>query len=299
MAAKPKPVIIVGILAIVIAAVAAYFLYNYLKTQEEKVKQAVAVEKVVAASENIPIGTTINDKLLKIVDWPKANLPPGTFQTTEQVAGRIALQSFSPGDPIVESKLVPKEAPAGILSFKIPEGHRAITVGVDQVAGVAGFINPGNLVDVVITTTPPGAKLALSKIVLQNVPILAIGQIVDQKEGKPVLVPTVTMDVTPEDAEKLAIAGAQGRLQLVLRRIGDKEEVKTVGATILKVLSGATTNVSVSEGHKKAVKKAHVVVAKKEEEKPAEKEIEKPKETFITVDVFRGGQRTSQQFKVK
>jgi pilus assembly protein CpaB len=288
MAAKPKAVIIVGILSVVIAAVAAYSLYNYLKLQEKKVSEAVATQKIVVAAEGIPIGDTIKDKQLKITDWPKANMPQGAFLSIDQVAGRIALQSLQAGDPVTESRLVPKEGPANVLTYKIPEGHRAMTVGVDQVAGVAGFINPGNLVDVVLTTTLPGATQSLSKIVFQNVPILAIGQIIEQKEGKPIVVPTVTMDVTPDQAEKLAIASSHGRLQLVLRRFGDKEEIKTVGATITKVISG----VSVAERPRKG-RKAHAVEAKKE------KVSEKPVEKIISVDVLRAGQKTTQQFKVE
>jgi pilus assembly protein CpaB len=286
MAAKPKAVIIVGILAVAIAAVAAYSLYTYLKVQEKKVSEAVASEKIVVTSVGIPIGNTIDRNQLKTVDWPKANVPQGAFLSIDQVAGRIALQTLQAGDPVTESKLVPKEGPSNVLTYKIPEGHRAMTVAVDQVAGVAGFITPGNLVDVVLTTTLPGANQMVSKIVLQNVPILAIGQIIEQKEGTPTVVPTVTMDVTPERAEKLAIASSQGRLQLVLRRLGDKEEVRTVGATITKVISGA----KVAERPGK-VKKAPAVEVKKEPEKPVEK--------IISVDVLRAGQKTTQQFKVE
>jgi pilus assembly protein CpaB len=185
---------------------------------------------------------------------------------------------------------VPKEGPAGVIVYKIPEGHRAMTVAVDQVAGVAGFIIPGNMVDVVLIATPPGATLVFSKIVLQNVPILAIGQIVEQKEGKPVVVPTVTMDVTPEDAEKLAIASTQGRLQLVLRRLGDKEVAKTVGATITKVFSEAKTRAEVAE-RPKGARKAKVGAKKEGAEKPIG--------VVVTVDVLRGGNKTTQQFKAK
>ena len=280
MAAKPKGVIIVGILAVAIAAVAAYSLYTYLKGQEQKVKEAVATEKIVVAAQEIPLGSTINITQLKTADWPKANVPQGAFFSTDQVAGRTAIQTFLPGDPLTEAKLVPREGPAGILSYKIPEGHRAMTVAVDQVAGVAGFLNPGNIVDVVLTVTPPGANQSLSKIVLQNVPVLAIGQIIEQKEGKPIVVPTVTMDVTPEDAEKLAVASTQGRLQLVLRRLGDKEVAKTAGATVTKVIGEAR--------YKPAPRAARKAVTRA----PAA-----PVERFISVEVLRGGQKTTQQFK--
>jgi pilus assembly protein CpaB len=172
------------------------------------------------------------------------------------------------------------------LTYKIPEGHRAMTVSVDQVAGVAGFINPGNIVDVVLTASPPGSSQSISKIVLQNVPVLAVGQIVEQKEGKPVAVPTVTTDVSPEDAEKLAVASTQGRLQLVLRRAGDKEVANTGGATVSKVMSGAKGGapVKVTSSTSKKAPVAKVQEAPKEEAK-------------VSVEVYRGGQKTTETFK--
>ncbi len=286
MAARPRAVVIVGILAVAIAAAAAYFLYDYLRMQEKRVLEAVATEEVVVSTEEIRVGSTVKENQIKTINWPKASLPEGAISQTNKVAGRIALQTIVAGDAVTESKLVPKEGPVGVMSYKIPEGRRAMTVAVDQVAGVAGFINPGNMVDVVLTTMPPGTNQTLSKIVLQNVPILAIGQIVEQKGGEPVVVPTVTMDVTPEDAENLAIASSQGRLQLVLRRLGDQEEAKTGGATITKVLSGAKYKAS-----PRVVRRARAVEVKKEELKPVQ--------VVVSVDVLRGGKKTTQQFKVQ
>jgi pilus assembly protein CpaB len=129
-------------------------------------------------------------------------------------------------------------AGAGIMTYLVPKGHRAVTVGVNEVAGVAGFLNPADRVDVVVTTQPPGSQDKISKIVLQNVPILAIGQITQQKEGKPVVVPTVTLDLTPDDSEKLVLASSQGQLQMLLRNVADTGTVEAKGATIRKVLGG-------------------------------------------------------------
>jgi pilus assembly protein CpaB len=296
MAAKPKAVIILGVLAVAVAAVAAYFLYGYLRGQEERVKEAVASEKVVAAAAVIPLGSAINATQLKIVDWPKTSVPQGAFLTTEQVTGRVAIQTFLPGDPIIEAKLIPKGGQTtGILTYMIPEGHRAMTVGVDQVAGVAGFITPGSMVDVVLTITPIGATQILSKIVLQNIPILATGQTIEQKEGNAVVVPTVTMDVTPEDAENLAIASTQGRLQLVLRRAGDKEIAKTSGSTVTRVISGVgapvtSVKAAPSKARPKAVSKVPVRQTKQEEPK-------KPVEQGVSVEVWIGGKKTAETFK--
>jgi pilus assembly protein CpaB len=287
MAAKPRAFIIAGVLAVAIAAFASYSLYNYLKGQEKKISEAVASERIVVAADQIPIGTPIIISQLKMSDWPKANMPQGTFISTQPVVGRIALQTFMPGDPITESRLIPKEGPVSVLTYKIPEGHRAMTVGVDQVSGVAGFINPGNMVDVVLTIAPVGASQSISKIVLQNVPVLAIGQAVENREGKAIVVPTVTMDVTPEDAEKLAVASTQGRLQLVLRRFEDKSVARTVGATVTNVMSGAAVRQA-----PKAVKTARVTGERKEE-------VKKPLDLSTSVEVWRGPKRTIETFKVK
>ena len=256
MAAKPKSVFIVGFLAVALAAVASVALYNYLKGQEAKVNQAVSTTNVMVASDDIAAGSTIITTQVKTVSWPSTTLPAGTFSNSSDVVGRVALNSFAKGEPIIESKLVPKEGQTGILTYKIPEGHRAMTVGVDQVSGVAGFITPGNRVDVVLTTNQlPNLQQPVSRIVLQDVPVLAIGQIVqqEQKEGKPQIVPTVTMDVNPVDAEKLAIASTQGKLQLVLRRAGDASIVNTPGTTVTKVIgmaSAGPVRVSAPKQHK-------------------------------------------------
>jgi pilus assembly protein CpaB len=301
MAAKPKTVFLIGIVAVAIAAIASISLYNYLKGQEAKVKEAVATEEIVVAAQEIPAGSSINPAQVKTANWPKTSLPEGIFSKAEEVSGRVALERFSPGEPIIAARLVPKEGQAGILSYKIPEGHRAMTVGVDQVSGVAGFITPGNKVDVVLTTTPPGAKQSISKIVLQDVPVLAIGQIVDQKEGKPVAVPTVTMDVTPEDAENLAIASTQGRLQLVLRRAGDTEVAQTVGATVTKVMSGVRTVKAERAPLRRATagKRPMRTGPKKEERRAAKTEVTKKPEEVVSVELWKSGHKSTENFKVE
>lgn len=289
MAAKPKAVFIIGAVAVAIAAFAAIALLNYLKGQEAKLKETVATEKIVVAAAEIPVGSSIQGNQVKTVNWPKASQPQGGFSSPEQVAGRMTLDRYTPGEPIIEAKLVPKGGQPGVLTYRIPEGHRAMTVGVDQVSGVAGFITPGNMVDIVLTISSAGGQ-SVSKIVLQDVPILATGQIIEQqKEGKPVVVPTVTMDVTPEDAEKLAIASTQGRLQLVLRRAGDKAVAKTGGATVTKVMG------AVSAAEPKAAPQARI--ARKPKPEPKEvKEIEKPVES-ASVEVWRGPGKSVEYFK--
>jgi pilus assembly protein CpaB len=296
MAAKPKQVFIVGAIAVLIAAIASYFLWQYLRGQEAKVKEAVATENVVVASQDLPVGAVINDTQVKTVGWPKASMPQGSFAATGQVVGRIVLDRVATGEPVTAAKLVPAGGQTGILTYKIPEGHRAITVAVDQVSGVAGFITPGNKVDVVLSVAPPGGGQLLSKIVLQDVPILAIGQIIAQekKDEKPQVVPTVTMDVTPEDAEKLAVASSQGRLQLVLRRAGDTEVVRTTGATVVKVLAGSASPAPVE--HKAGPKRMITRRARPRKEVA----VKTQRDEFINVTVIRGNQKPVEEtFKVE
>ncbi len=289
MAAKPKAVFIIGILAVAIAAVASISLYNYLKGQSAKVQEAVATGTVVVAAADIPVGSTINDSQVKTANWPKTDMPPGeTFSSRQQVVGRIALEKFFAGDPIIGAKLVPQGGQSGILTYKIPEGHRAMTVAVDQVAGVAGFISPGNRVDVVLTTS--AEKQPVSKIVLQDVPVLATGQVVSQQEGgKPQIVPTVTMDVSPDDAEKLAIASTQGRLQLVLRRAGDTDIARTTGATVAKVIGGIPAS---RVRTRTIVRRVGKRIGEKTErpEKAAE---------VINVEILKGNKKETATFKVE
>ena len=239
MAAKPRAVLIIGVIAVAIAAVASVLFYNYLKKQEEIAKEAVETRKVVVATRAIAVGSAIDSTQVSVVDWPAASVPPAAVTSIHDAVGRMAIQSVAVGDPVTEPKLVPRGGMPGVLTYKIPKGHRAMTVGVDQVSGVAGFIMPGNMVDVVLTTTPPGTQNPISKIILQNIPVLATGQVIEkEKEGKPVIVPTVTLDLLPGDAEKLALASNQGRLQLLLRRAGDEGLDSATGTTISRVMSG-------------------------------------------------------------
>jgi pilus assembly protein CpaB len=287
MAAKPRAVIVVAILAVAIAVVASVALYNYLKGKEAEVREAreaaVATEKVVVAVREIPIGTPVEDVQVKVAAWPKANVPKGAFSSTEAVTGRVALQTLMEGDVITELKLRPTEGPPGIMTYKIPEGHRAMTVAVDQVSGVAGFITPGSMVDSVLTTETQRGRSPMSKIIFQNVPVLATGQIIETKEGEPVLVPTVTLDVTPDDAERLATAVSEGELRLLLRRVGDTEMALTRGATVKQVVSG------VSRPSKKGVKRVAARAPVKR----------KPRRVSVSVEVWRDEAKTVESFKVK
>ncbi len=135
-----------------------------------------------------------------------------------------------------------KSQQSGIMSGSLSKGHRAITVAVNEVTGVAGFILPTSHVDVVLTTLLPShPDGTITKIILQNVPVLATGQITGNTEGKPMVAPTVTLDLSPDDAEILVHASHNGNLQLLLRNTTDSTLFATRGTTINKVMGGSDT----------------------------------------------------------
>jgi pilus assembly protein CpaB len=232
-------VIVVLIVAVVLAGVATFSLWSYLQSKQQEVERAkVDMMEVVAAAENIPLGSTIEQRQLKKVLWPKANVPPGTFQDPALLVGRTAVSNIVVGEPLMESRLASSGSKAGVMAYLIPEGHRAMAVAVNDVAGVAGFILPNSSVDVIVTTTPPKGE-RISKIVLQNLRVLAVGQKIEEKEGKAMQVPTVTVSITPEEAEKLALASNVGTLQLLLRGATDNAPASTRGASFPNLLSGS------------------------------------------------------------
>lgn len=237
---RRKMVIIVLIVAVVLAGVATFSIWSFLRSNQQEMERIKAtMADVVVAAENIPLGSTIEQRQLKTIKWPKADVPPGTFQDPALLIGRTVVGDVIAGEPLFEAKLASADSKGGMMAYIIPEGSRAMAVAVNDVAGVAGFVLPSSSVDVVVTTeTRGGAKI--SKIVLQNLRVLAVGQMMEEKEGKAIKVPTVTVSITPEDAEKLALAGNIGSLQLLLRGTKDKTAATTGGASVPNLLSGSS-----------------------------------------------------------
>lgn len=287
---RPKAVILVSVFALFFAAMAAWLAYSFLQ-QEVKSVKAVQPQRIVVAAADIPIGTAITPAQLKVASWPKDSIPPGSARDIEAVANRVAIRPITGGDAVTEAKLKPRSgAPgAGFMTYVVPQGHRAVTVAVNEVAGVAGFLTPSDRVDVIVTTPVPGnEKENISKIVLENVPILATGQVTDQKEGKPVVVPTVTLDLVPDDAEKLVLSASKGSLQLLLRNVSDSSHVESKGATIGKVLYGSELPV-------KAAKLRPPSPAKREPTKAPVVRTPPPRPSY-TLDIVRGTEKVSKQY---
>ncbi|HWX12202.1 MAG TPA: Flp pilus assembly protein CpaB [Trinickia sp.] len=197
-----------------------------------------AVTPVAVAIDDVNLGQALNTNLVRIVNWPTGSVPPGAFTDAKLLDGRVVRTSLSRGEPVLESKLAPVGTKGG-LSAVIDKGDRAITVRVNDVVGVAGFALPGNYVDVIVNTQAPGGgndQQSISKIVLEKILVLAVAQQVSRDDTQPKVVNAVTLEVTPEQAEKLDVARSVGTLSLVLRNQVDNDKFKTTGATKLTLL---------------------------------------------------------------
>jgi len=233
----------IGILAILSGGLAGYAALLYLRERPIRIASAetpAATAKVVVAARDLEAGSMIGPDDVKQVNWPSSELPQGYAGDQETILGRGLVRPVSMNEPILEAKLAGPGAGVG-LSVTIPEGMRAMSVKVDEVIGVAGFVLPGTRVDVISVITPTGstAREPVSRVILQNVPTLAAGQTTTTDEsGKPLTVTVITLMVVPGDAEKLALAASQGRIQLALRNTLDQQDVETNGARVASLLSG-------------------------------------------------------------
>ena len=225
--------------ALIFGVLAAVSVSKYLSSAQAFSKN---LNKVAVAKVAIPIGSKIVAEQIMVVQFPKESTPDGAYDTAEKLAGRVAVVNIAAREPITEARLAPEGTAAG-LSAVIPEGYRAMTVKVDDAAGISGFIQPGTMVDVVVTIDPAeGATRQdpVSKIVLQNIKVLANGQNIDKPENEREAnsVKAVTLQVTPEQAEKLALASSEGRLQLVMRNQIDQGDEQTPGVNKRNLLTG-------------------------------------------------------------
>lgn len=263
----------------------------------------VASSKVVVAAQDIDLGTPLTPQMLRVADWPKGSVPAGATEDPKILDTRVVKTSVLRGEPILESKLAPLGATGG-LSAVISKGNRAMTVRVNDVIGVAGFALPGNYVDIVVNTQDESAKAeninkSISKIVLEHILVLAVAQEKGRDETKPKVVNAVTLEVTPEQAEKLDLARSVGTLSLVLRNQIDTSLVTTTGSTKKNLLNRteqpevvAPQQPDVKAGVKTEVKK--VVVRRRASVK---KPVVEKADSYEQVEVIRGATKSVEEFK--
>jgi pilus assembly protein CpaB len=283
--------VVVGI-AVLLAVLASVGAYKFLSGTSRIAEQArLQTVGIVVAQVDIPLGSTVNQNQVVVSPWPKDNYPKDALADTKIVVGRVALRDFLRGEPIVESKLVPLNKSTGLLSLKVPPGMRAFSIKVNEVVGVGGFIVPESRMDVIVTTNPSrSSPEKISKIVLEDVRVLAVGQVIEQKENKPVTVNTVTLALTPEDAEKLALAGNDGIIQLVMRNFSDNAVVMTGGYNKTRLLSSYRNAPLVPEVAPPKGDKPRRVSRKS----PSPAAAPPPKKAYM-VEVIKGNKRTEEK----
>src|ERR671914_197182 len=204
--------------------------YSYLQNVPVKTV-SVPTRPVVVARANLALGTELRAEDLVASPWPEGSIPEGAFSDVSQIVGRGLIASVVTHEPILPGKLASKEAGSGLPPI-IPAGKRAMSVRVNEVIGVAGYVLPGTRVDIVATQSPTNkAEDMTSKVVLSNVEVLTAGTRLehDSKENKPMQVTVVTLLVTPDEAERLTLASTEGKIQLALRNPLDLESPVTAG----------------------------------------------------------------------
>ena len=284
-----KKFVIVIAVALVVALAASAGAYKYLSEKGRSADMArLESQGIAVAVVDIPMGSAINPNQVALAAWPKTHLPKDSFPLVQGTVGRTVLREFLRGEPIVESKLVPRTGGSGLLAFKVPPGMRAFSVKVNEVVGVGGFIVPGSRVDVVVTTAVSSRNQdQVAKIVLEDAVVLAAGQTIEQKDNKPVTVSNVTLAVGPEDAERLALASNDGRIQLVLRNFNDAEKVTTAGIDKGRLLASYRPESRASDVPRRP---RHAAVKK---EAPPSARPEPAKKAY-TVEVIKGNKRSEE-----
>lgn len=209
--------------AILVALLASMYVYRAFE-RATHVKAAVT-ETIVVAAAQLQVGERLDSDNVRIISWPADEPLAGSFRRTGDCIGRAVISPMAPNEPVLEANLAPREAGAG-LPAAIPEGMRAVSVAVNDVVGVAGFVIPGTMVDVLTTGRLPGSNQGtdnnITRTILENVRVLAAGQKIEQdRDGKPEKVPVVTLLVSPDDAAKLTMASTEGKIQLALRNTID------------------------------------------------------------------------------
>jgi pilus assembly protein CpaB len=276
-----RRILVIGILILAIGSGGAASILTYRILKNRQMSDLVGGPKpaptfpMVVAAVKLPYGTVLQAEHVKTMEWASTVRPEGSFSDPQAVLGRAITEGVVPGEPVLEGRLAPKDAGGGLASI-IPKGKRAVSVRVNEIIGVAGFVLPRTRVDVLVSVNPGGEKgRSASKMILQNVEVLAAGQKIEQAEdGKPETVNVITLLVTPDDAERLTLASNEGDIQLALRNSLDLDSVITAGANLSALVHEAAPR----------------VVAKTRGERPPA-----PRPS-PTVEVIRGSKRTTETF---
>jgi pilus assembly protein CpaB len=230
---------LVLVVASVIGLLASMLVYRVLKQVAAGPQQEM--ETVIVAAVNMSMAETVTSQHVKAVPWPSKSVPTGAIRKLADAEGRVVRSSIVAGEPLMDGKLAPQLAGrGGLMPMLVPEGQRAVTIKVDDAIRESGFVLPNSRVDVLVSMAKEtNSQERISKVILQDVTVLAAGQTVELRDNKPVTITTVTLALQPAQAERLALAQAEGKLTLAMRNLRDNQIVQTKGATAATLLSDA------------------------------------------------------------
>jgi pilus assembly protein CpaB len=233
------------LLSLILAVVAAGVVYNYLNEMERQSKAAANLVSVYVASADIPARSKLNASMFTAVEIPKGAIHSEAITDKTRFEGAYAQERLAAGEQILSSRLVFEQNKTG-LSFKITEGHRAVTLSVNSVSGVAGFVLPGDYVDCIVTIDPPNDDTTVTTVVAENIRVLAAGKFVHEEGNEQLVVDTVTLDAPADVVTAIIQASERGSLRLVLRPAVD-ESNKAIRAHSLSQFSQGRPPVSIPD----------------------------------------------------
>jgi pilus assembly protein CpaB len=271
--------LVLALFSLALSGVVAVLAYRVLQR-----RLTTETVQVVVAAQKLALGARLAPEHLQVLAWPKASQLEGSFSDPKELVGRGVVVPMARQEPILEAKLAPTEAGAG-LSSAIPEGMRAVAVKVDPVIGVGGFVLPGTRVDVILTGSPEDKWTKdTSKVILENVRVLSAGTSLEDQDGKPRDVPVVTLLVRPEESQKLALASVGGSsIQLALRNPLDLRHENPAAVKKEALYRGASSEASPP--------------AEPARQRPAKAAAPAP--TVLTVELIQGQKRDQMTFQEK
>jgi pilus assembly protein CpaB len=286
--------------AIITAFVATFGVYRYL--QQAKQSGQVQVRSVVTAARDMAEGEKLDRTSLAVGQWPAGAVPDSAFSSIDSAVGRVVRVAVFKGEPIVPGRLAPAGTGPG-LEVKIAPGKRAMALKINDVAGLSGLIQPNSRVDVLVTLQGNQQQNTKeqAKLFMNNMRVLSVGTQVERGEdGKPIQATTATLEVTPNQAEQLAVAANQGAIQLVLRGYGDPDSVTTPGATSSDVLAQLRSRPLMVEAAPKPERRqvrARPTPMPAPEPVAVRTVVATPKTDSVVVRVYRGDKLSQQKFE--
>jgi pilus assembly protein CpaB len=268
--------LMIGALALALGAFVSLLVYKNLQGRGPSNNEAGA--DVIVAADDIQVGARVEEHDVRTARFPASGLPGGAYGKKSQVLGRGVIIPIARGEFILPSKLAPENAGSGLPSL-IPPGMRAVSVRVNEVVSVAGFVGPGTRVDILLTGTPNGSSESQTTTVLQNVAVIASGHTLERNAaGEAQNTPVITLLASPEDAERLTLASSEGKIQLALRNPLDTHQDAVDAANAKGLYKGGTPPVAAPRLPIRSVKQH------KTEQPP-------PSPSVLSIEVYQGDKK--------